>query len=306
MQRLRWRRSLFAVPVLAALAAFVGGCAPTTNYRYSAFVPAVRPIPWDGQTPRSPGTISVEGSLTGTTVSPDLFPQVGDTAVLVPRWTLEGSAMVAVSSRVQLGVRGAYASYDWSQPSATGTMPVPNAPGSWGLGPEVHATFPLDRSRRFWLGFAGNTLSYSIPYAEWTLQPAPCPPTCVGGTYSLFDTRTESHFVYSVGLYPSLDVGPDGRYGHVVALLSMTNGFRNQGFTNTPSNGSTVSSTDPIVLLGAGYGIRYEGLHASALLYRPLTDASSPVDYGVGFQVTLGVDLETIRTRDDPADGRPD
>jgi hypothetical protein len=294
------RLLLLAIPAVLALS----GCAPTTTYRYSAFVPAVRPIPWDGQTPPKAGTISLEGTVTSTTVLPDLTPQIGDTAVLVPQWTAEGSAMISVSPNVQLGVRFADAAYAWAQQSATGTMPVPNAPSSWGLGPELHASFPLDRERRFWLGIAANFMSYDVPYAEWTLlgtgPAAPCTSstTCVDG-YSLFDTRTEQHWVYSMGLYPSFNVGPGGRYGHIIALASMTNGFRNDGFTDQPTNGSTVSSTDPIVLLGAGYGIRYECLHASALLYHPLTDDSSPVNYGFGAQLTLGVDLETISARDD-------
>jgi hypothetical protein len=292
-----WLTSL----VLAAVSfAALSGCAPTTTYRYSAFVPAVRPIPWDGQTPQKTGTISLEGSATTSTLSPDLFPQIGDTAVMVPQWTTEGSVMVAASSRVQVGVRAAYASYSWATASATGTMPVPGAPASWGVGPELHASFPLDESKRFWLGLAGNVMSYEVPYAEWTLNPGASAyagtcgsaPTCTDG-YTLFDTKTESHLVYSFGFYPSVNVGRDGRYGHVMAMLSATNGFKNEGFTDVASNGSTVSSVGPIFMTGAGYGIRYEWLHASALLYLPITSSSSPVDYGPGLQVTLGVDVDT-------------
>ena len=285
--------SIFAAACLAALSA----CAPTTTYRYSAFVPAVRPIPWDGQTPQQPGTVSLEGSLTSTTVQPNLSPQVGDTAVQLPQWTAEGSVMVAASSRVQIGLRAAYASYAWSQESATGTMPVPNAPPSWGIGPEVHAAFPLDRDHYFWLGIAGNVMSYQVPYAEWTLDGATNSPSCgalpCSGSYTLTNTSSEPHLVYSLGLYPSFNIGRDGRYGHVVALVSATNGFSNDGFTNVQSNGSTVSSVGPIVIVGGGYGIRYEWLHASALLYEPLTSGSSPVDYGPGVQLTFGVDFDT-------------
>jgi hypothetical protein len=238
MQRLRLclRFRLFTAAALAASCP-LAACAPTTTYRYSAFVPAVRPIPWDGQTPQKAGTISVDGSLTHTTVRPDLFPQVGDTAVLLPEWTAEGSAMVALSARVQLGVRAAYASYDWAQASASGTMPVPNAQASWGLGPELRTAFPLDAYRRFWLGIAGNVLSYQIPYAEWTLLPggasgsSVCGPsmTCFSG-YSLYDTRVESHLVYSLAVVPTFNVDAGGRYGHVVALVSATNGFQTKAF----------------------------------------------------------------------------
>jgi len=99
--------------------------------------------------------------------------------------------------------------------------------------------------------------------------------------------------VYSFGLYPSVNVGRDGRYGHVVGMVSATNGFKNDGFTDVASSGSTVSSVGPIVIAGAGYGIRYEWLHASALLYMPITSSSSPVDYGPGLQLTLGFDFDT-------------
>lgn len=285
-----------SVLVLAALA--LPACAPTTTYRYSAFVPAVRPIAWDGETPRQAGTLSAEGTLAGTTIEPNLFPQVGDTAVLLPKWTAEGTAVIAVSSRVQLGVRAAYASYDWAQASATGTMPVPGASASWGIGPEIRASFPLDSARRVWLGLAGNIVSYQVPYAEWELQTAtPAASICTATTcdgYSLYDTRTEQHMVYSAGIYPSFDFGPAGRYGHAFGVLSGTNGFKNDGFTNQPSNGSTVETAGPIVIVGAGYGFRHEWMHASALLYWPMTNSSSPVDYGPGVQLTVGVDLETI------------
>jgi hypothetical protein len=295
MRRASW---IFLVP--AALAALVG-CAPTTQYRYSANVPAVRPIPWDGRTPSS-GSLSVEGSLTHAGILENLVPQVHDTAVLVPEWTAEGSAFVAVSSRFQLGVRAAYSAPEWALPSAVGTMPVPNAPGSWGLGPEMRASFPLDPERRFALGVAGNVLSYQVPYAEWRLtgpqstsgQAACVPsPTCVSG-YSLYDTRSESHLVYSLGIYPSYALGNRGQYGDVVGLVGATNGFKNDGFTNQPTNGSTVDTVGPVVQIGAGYGIHYDGMRAMGLVYWPMTDSHSPVHYGPSAQLAFGVDLDVM------------
>jgi hypothetical protein len=283
----------------------LAGCSPTTQYRYSAFVPAVRPVAWDGRTPQT-GAVTLEGSVTTAQVLQNYFPQIHDTAVLVPAWTLDGAALVAVSSKVQLGVRGAWAAYQWAQPSATGTMSVPNAPGSWGVGPEMRASFPLDPQKRFALGLVGNVLSYEVPYAEWTLTNTPspsgtisCDPSTLGGAcYTLNDTRTESHLVYSLGLYPSFAIGDGGRYGNVFGLLSATNGFKNDGFTNQPTNGSTVDSVGPIFILGAGYGYRYQMLHATVLAYRPVTDGSSPVNYGFGGQLLLGVDLDVFAKDD--------
>jgi hypothetical protein len=249
--------------------------------------------------------------MTHAGVDENLFPQPHDTALLVPEWTMEGAVLVAVTSRVQLGLRGAYAAAEWAQPSAVGTMPVPSSSGSWGLGPEVRASFPLDRAGRFALGVAGNVLSYQVPYAEWKLtgpasvsgQPT-CvrSPTCVSG-YSLFDTRSESHLVYSAGLYPSYALGDRGQYGNLVGLLGMTTGFKNDGFTDQPTNGSTVDSVGPIVLLGIGYGIHYDRMRATGLVYWPMTDSGSPVRYGPSAQLALGVDLdlaihETARASD--------
>jgi hypothetical protein len=286
---------LFAAGALGALS----GCAPQTQYRYSASVPAVRPIAWDGRTPKA-GSLSVEGTLTHTDIATKLFPQAHDTAVWVPEWTGDAAALFAVSSQVQLGLRGSYASNDWARESAVGTMPVPGASGILGFGPELRATFPLDAGRHWAIGIAANAMSYQVPYAEWTLTgpasttgTATCVPSpkCVND-YALHDTRTESDWVYDVGVYPSYAIGDGGRYGQVAALLGATSGFKNDGFTDQPTNGSTVTSVGPIFILGVGYGIRYDAMHASALLYRPMTDSGAPVEYNFGLQLALGVDLD--------------
>jgi hypothetical protein len=290
--------------LVVALGALVG-CSPTTQYRYSAFVPAVRPVPWDGRTPRT-GAVTLDGSLSGAQVQQNYFPQIHDTAVLVPSFTLDGAALVAVSDKVQLGVRGAWAAYEWAQPSAAGTMPVPNAPGSWGVGPEIRAAFPLDPQKHFALGLVLNVMNYQVPYAEWTLSGATTPsPTvsCDSSTfpiacYSLNATRSESHLVYSLGVHPSYAIGENGRYGNAFVLFTATSGFKNDGFTNQATNGSTVDSIGPIFVLGVGYGIRYEMLHATALGYRPVTDLGSPVNYGFGFQLALGVDFDVFAKDD--------
>lgn len=290
-------RCLAVAASIFALVSLSGCVAPTTTYRYSAYAPSVRPIPFDGRTAPA-GTLHFEGTATNTTVEENQTPQIHDTALMIPQWTAEGAVLLAVSSHVELGVRAAYADYAWATPSALGTMPVPNAPASIGWGPEVRLSFPLDEQKRLALGIAGNFMNYQVPYAEWTLENAsaagagspPCATTaayCDG--YSLTDTKTEGHTVYSIGIYPSYAFGPGGQYGHVFGLFDVTNGFSNDGFTNQPSNGSTVNSVGPIWIAGGGYGIGYEWLQASALVYLPMTDHSSPVDYGPGLMFTLAV-----------------
>jgi hypothetical protein len=285
--------------VAAAVLALVAGCAPQTQYRRTAYVPAVRPLAFDGLTAPA-GTLRVEGSMTETDVATRLISQPGDTAVLVPRWTVEGSAVVAVNSHVELGIRGSFAHYDWSQPNAAGAMPLPTAPSSTGYGPEVRLSFPLSADRAFALGIAANLMLYNVPYAEWQLTgpgsssalPSCTPsPTCVDG-YVLHDNRSDAPIVYAVGVYPSYAFGPDGEYGHVVGMIDATSGFSNDGFSDKPANGSTLNSVGPILVVGLGYGFSREWGRVSALVYRPLTDESSPVDYGYGFQLTVGINVE--------------
>jgi hypothetical protein len=304
------RHQSLASLLLLAVGA-LSGCAPQTQYRYSASVPAVRPIAWDGRTPKG-SSLTVEGTLTHTDIATNYLPQPHDTAVWVPQWTAEAAALLAVGSQVQLGLRGAYASYDWARESAAGTMPVPGAPGTVGFGPEIRAAFPLDPERHWAIGLAGNVMSYEVPYAEWTLtgpQSTAGTPTCVPSAtcvndYALHDTRTENHWVYNVGVYPSYAIGDGGRYGNVAVLLGVTSGFKNDGFTDQPTNGSTVDSVGPIFVVGAGYGFHYDVLHASALVYRPMTDTGAPVQYNVGVQLALGVDLD-LASHDDDVQARP-
>ncbi len=295
--------SLAALPLLLAAAA----CTPTTPYRYSAFVPAVRPIAWDGRAAKG-GTFRLEGTMTHANVETNYAPRVGDSALFAPEWTAEASAMLAVTSEIEVGLRGSYAAYQWADPSASGTMPLPSQPATWGVGPEVRVAIPFDGKRRFALGVAANLMHYETPFAEWTLtgpgspngQTVACSPstTCVNG-YSLFDEKQESHLVYSFGLYPSMAIGDGGEYGHVFVMLGGTNGFKNDGFTDTPVNGSSVSVTAPVWMVGGGYGFSYEAVRVSGMLFRPITDRSSSVDYSMGFQLTVGVNADLWSTDND-------
>jgi hypothetical protein len=288
-------------------AAALGGCTPTTPYRYSAFVPAVRPIAWDGRAAKG-GSIRVEGTVANVAVHPNEAPQVHDTALFVSNWSADASAMIAITSNVELGVRGHYGAYDWAAASAVGTMPLPSHPAEWGFGPELRVAVPLDRERRFALGFAGNVMRYETPYAEWKLTGpsapgggAPCVPssTCVVADgisyYQLYDERSESHITYTFGVYPSVELGGHGdEYGHLFGLLGATNGFKNDGFTDTPTNGSSLDTTGPVWMVGGGYGISVDFGRISGLVYKPLTDSGSSVDYGLGWLVSLGVNAEVF------------
>ncbi len=218
--------------------------------------------------------------------------------------------MIAISSRLEMGLRASYTDYAWRQESAAGTMPIPTAPPGTGYGPEVRLSLPLGRDGRFALGFAANLMLYHVPYSEWALtgpgspsaQPTCVPSaTCVAG-YTLIDTRADDPLVYAVGFYPTYAFGQRGEYGHLVGLVGANSGFSNDGFSDMPANGSTLSSVGPIWTLGIGYGYSRDWGRLNVLLYRPLTDGSSPVDYGFGLQLTLGINLE-LWTRKDADDG---
>lgn len=296
-------------PLLVAAAGvfLVLGCTPpATPYRYSAVIPAAHALSWDGRTVND-GHLRLEGTITVNTVEQNVAPQLHDTAVRVPDETLEGAAAIAIVPGLELGARYTYASYAWTEDSAAGTLPLPSHPSVWGIGPELRFTIPLDRHRRFALGFAGNALDYTIPYAQWTKETCTVGPTCLvvptpaGGTatYGLTDERTESHWTLSFGVYPSVALGDDEEYGHVFAGFSAHTGFKNDGFTDTASNGSTVEDAGLIWMLGGGYGITLEPVKLSAMVSLPFTSQSSPVNYGVTGFFTAGFDLELWEGHED-------
>jgi hypothetical protein len=227
---------------------------------------------------------------------------VGDSALIVPKSTMEGSAMVAVSPHAEIGIRAMYADYAWTQVSAEGTMPIPGSGASTGYGPEIRLSFPIGHDG-FGLGVAGNLMLYHVPYSEWQLSSScTASPTCMMG-YTLIDTRGDDPMVYNLGLYPSYAFKED-RYGHITGIIAATEGFSNDGFSNTAQNGSTLNSVGPIWILGIGYGLSRDWGRFSANLYKPLTDSGSPADYGFGFQISLGVNIELWK-RQEPAPPPP-
>jgi hypothetical protein len=248
-----------AVPAASGIVAFAAltGCNPTTTYRYTALTPAARPIPWDGRAANG-GELRVEGSISKDTVFEKSFPQLHDTALHVPGVTAEGSISIAPIRNFEIGIRGAYSAYAWSQASIDGTEPLPSHPAVWGIGPELKGTINIDKKRRFAIGIAGNIMRYETPYSEWSLtgpgsangQTTECSPspTCTidpatlnGAHYKLFDEKSESHLTMSLGIYPSFDFTGTGEYGHVFGVLAGTTGFENDGFTDTAQNGSTLT-----------------------------------------------------------------
>jgi hypothetical protein len=291
---------LLGAATLASTA--LAGCTPASPFRYSALVPAARPISWDGKAAKD-GTARIEGSIAKGSVVENETPILHDTAVWVPHTTIEANAALAVGPGVEVGGRFAYSSFDWSDPSALGTMPMPKHPAITGYGPELRATIPLDPRRRWAIGFAGNLMQYRIPITQWTKVSACLPgdicatdtstTTGLGGTtYKLTEERVDPMWVYNVGLYPSLSFGDHGELGHLVGVLAMHLGFKNDGFTDSTSTKGAVEGAGPILTMGAGYGIAFHPVHASVLLFTPLTSSHAPVRYGLGGVLTVGFDLE--------------
>ena len=311
------RIRMTSLPSRAALAPIAGGlglfaalglsaCTPSTNYRYTGLVPAAHALAWDGRT-AADGSLRLEGSMAQSTVRRDIVPVRGDTALRVPNTTLEGAAFLAAVPNIELGVRYAYAAYAWSEPSAEGTMSLPSHPSVWGIGPEIRAAIPFDKRKRFMVGVAANVMRFDVPYAEWQKTPA-CMlgPTCAFDTYAgdagtyykLVDEKSEAHFTLAIAVYPSLLLGQDGEYGHVFGGFAVHSAFKNDGFTDTSSNGSTIQDAGLLFVMGAGYGIAFEPFRLAAMLTLPTTTSSSPVNYGMGGFFTVGVDLELWESKE--------
>ncbi|MEO7113171.1 MAG: hypothetical protein ABI183_22220 [Polyangiaceae bacterium] len=309
MSRPDWTKlavlSTFGASALWALL----GCNPETPYRYTALTPAARPIPWDGRAAKG-GEVRIEGALSKDTVYQKAFPQIHDTALNVPEMTAEGSISIAPIKGFEIGVRGSYAAYAWSQPSIDGTEPLPSHPAVWGIGPEAKGTINIDKNRRFAIGIAGNFMRYETPYAEWSLtgpgtanlQATPCAgptPTCTidpqtlgSAHYNLFAEKSEGHYTVTLGVYPSFDFTGDGEYGHIFGVLAGTTGFENDGFTDKAQNGSTLTAFLFIPIVGVGYGIDINPVRASFMIYDPLTTYGSPVYYGPSAMGTIGFDID--------------
>lgn len=292
-------RNACCFPFLAA--AVWGGvaCTPATPYRYSGMVPTARPVPFDGRT-ADEGTARLEGSITRSDVHQNLAPKLHDTALWVPHTTIDASGAIAVTKGLEIGGRFSYSSYDWSNPSALGTMPLPRRPTAYGVGPEIRATIPV--SGAFAIGIAGHVLQNRTPTAEYTKTASPCASgeicftdgstTELGGTtYKLTKEGLEWHWSYGVYAYPSFAFG-DGRYGHLFGMLGLTRVFQNDGFTDKTTKGDAIQGAGALTIVGLGYGISVNPVRVSASAYKPLSESDSPIRYGWGGILSVGFDLE--------------
>ena len=184
---------------------------------YTAMTPAPRALPWDGRGNHA-GTLHFEGSAASSGISVASIPKAPElhtTALHVAALSMDGAILIEPVQGVQVGFRGSYTSYDWTRETAFGTMPMPNKPSLFGLGPEVRIWLPFDRDERFALGIAGNVLHYDIPFAEWTRADCVNTPDCAGtptfssggASYVLTHQSSEPRFVWNLGLYPSFGLG---------------------------------------------------------------------------------------------------
>jgi hypothetical protein len=308
----RAAKGLGVAGALVALAA-LGGCTPDTKYRYSGYVPAARALAWDGRTAKD-GTLRLEGTMSAASVRRNLTPQEHDTALRVPNVMAEGAAFLTPAPGFEFGARYAYASYDWSEQSAQGTMPLPSQPSVWGVGPEVRGTLMLDKRHQWALGVGGNLMRYETPYAAWKLTDS-CPngfnATCVQdqfgyisgirtpATYQLIEEKSESHITMNMGVYPSVALGRDGDLGHVFAGFAVHTTFKNDGFTNIQQQDSTIKDAGLIYIVGIGYAVGFDPFRVAAMLTLPLTTYQSSINYGPSGFVTIGVDLSLWESKMD-------
>ncbi len=266
---------------LSGAIVLTAGCVPMTQYRYTGMTPAPRPVAWDGY-PSHAGELHGDVTVTHTDVVENLLPQLHDTALNVASTTIEGNASITPVRGLDIGLRWSYASYAWTEPTALGTMPLPTGTSLFGIGPEIRGSFFVDHDKHFAIGFAASAMLYQIPWAAYTLGSD-------GMTYSLATTGTDSDWTLAIGVYPSYSFGPDGRYGTVFGMVGAHTSFRNDGFTNVASNGSTITQDGFVPLFGGGYGIHAPYFHVNVMAYLPLTMDSTA--WGPGVMLTVGVDL---------------
>lgn len=243
--------------------------------------PAARPVAWDGR-PSNAGELHADVTVTHTEVYENLFPQLHDTALEVAANTVEGNASISPVRGLDIGVRWSYSAYAWTSPTAVGTMPLPNDPSLFGIGPEIRGAFFTDHTKHFALGFAASAMLYQIPWAAYTR----------GGNidgYALTNTGTDTDWTLALGIYPSYSFGPNGRYGTVFGMLGAHTSFKNDGFTDSQSTGSSMTQDGFVPLMGGGYGIHAPYFHASVMLYVPFTMDSTT--WGPGMMLTVGLDL---------------
>ena len=267
------------------------GCAPTTPYRNTAMTPAASPIAWDGRM-KPAGTLHADGAISTRQVATNWSPAIHDTATHVPDVTMEANVSITPVRGLDVGVRGTYAAYRWTHPSAIGTMEIPSRPNQWGIGPELHGAFPLEKTHRFQIGIAAAFMHYDVAYAQWA-RDIPCDPLayCSADSYHLVKEGSEAFFTYNFSLTPSVGIGPDSRYGAAFMFVGITSGFTNDGFTDKPSNGSTVKSDTVIPYLGGGYSFSYRPVRVAIATYVPFGERGE-AQYGVGGMFTLGLELE--------------
>lgn len=285
---------------LLALSSLLGGCTPSSQYRYTGMVPAARPIPFDGRTAEK-GTARLEGSMTHEIVQEQQVPALHDSALHVPETTLEASGVYSIHDHVELGMRFSYAHYAWTGGTAVGAPPIPDRPSQIGAGPEMRFTFPLDREQRWAIGLAWNLMRYSLPSAEWERTASCAPgPRCYRDPltsspdvtyYSFRQTTAESVWLLNLSGLLSFAFGDRGDLGHVFGGFAFHPTFGNDGFTDTTSSGGKIEQKGWLPIATAGYAIRLHPARLGASLFLPIGGDERSVTYGFGGQLTVGVEL---------------
>jgi hypothetical protein len=269
--------------LLAALA-LASACAPLSAYRYTAFVPTARPIAWDGAAAER-GEVHAEGTLTHADILPNLGPALHDSAMNLSASTAEGYLGVGLTHGFELGLRGTYSHYAWSEPSAAGTMPIPDRPALWGFGPEARLALALDEEKRMTMGIAANVMLYQLPWAEWDAK------DCTEFTcdYRAASGGTDAKLVYSAGLYPSYAFGEGGKLGNAFLILAVHTDFKNDGFTNTQASGSTIQTAGVVPVVGGGASVHIGPLKLAATVFAPFADGAAG-HQRPGGMITVGFD----------------
>jgi hypothetical protein len=283
------KNSIIFFSVLSLLVMVAGcGVAPQSKYRYSAAIPAAKPLAWDGRTAKR-GSLRLEGSYQSTSVQENLTPALHDTAVHVATKTVHGGAFLAVTNAIEVGLRVSYSSESWMTASSVGTMPLGKDRDLFGAGPEIRISIPI--SKRFNLGIAGNQMFYSLPISAWVLDDT-CTQNrtnrCYDGYRNTDNTKKEA-MAFNLAMYPSFALDEQHRFGHIFFGWSGHTSYKNDGFTNQEATTAedSLSETAMVHFMSAGYGLVHKSLRASVMLSAPIGNNNN-IRYGSTLSLTLG------------------
>ncbi|MCP4606372.1 MAG: hypothetical protein GY847_38650 [Proteobacteria bacterium] len=254
--------------VLICLACMCLACAPKTRYRREALVPGPQAPPYRGE-PLGQKHMEFQGQIAGNDVLESLaIPH--DPALWIPRFHFNASAMFGLLDFMDLGLLVTYAHGTWARYSAFGTPPMPSGGKHlFALGPQLGIAFKGMDGKIFGGGYL-STQYVRIPWSEWELDGEIIDGKIVPehAWYELRNDGTDHDIYYRIGAYFG------GRPLQWLALnvgFVLSDSWINDGFSDTPSSGSTLEHGGPTVMPVFGARFDIEMMFIETFITVPLS-----------------------------------